>query len=95
MTAPPLPRPPSLAAHQVAVYLPERQHPNYGVVRAMVRDASDVRTNGSTPFYLDSGGCVSANAACTAAANAANASRVRAAGAEGQGGSPVRRCGVP
>ena len=54
----------------MAIYLPERQHPNYGVVRVMVRDANDVRTNGSTPFYLDSDGCVSANAACTANASA-------------------------
>ncbi|EFN59099.1 hypothetical protein CHLNCDRAFT_137883 [Chlorella variabilis] len=64
----------------VAVFFPERDHPDFGVARAMLRDATDVRTNGTDPFYLDSSGCVASSAACTpAAAGAANL-----AAAEGQ-----------
>lgn len=44
---------------QVAIFLPEQGHPDTGMVRAIVRDATDVRTNGSLPFFLDSNGCVS------------------------------------
>ena len=57
----------------MAVFFPERDHPDFGVARAMLRDATDVRTNGTDPFYLDSSGCVASSAACTpAAAGAAN-----------------------
>lgn len=52
---------------QVALYLPERDHPDYGVARAMLRDSTDVRTNGSEPFYLDSDGCISTVRTCNPA----------------------------
>ncbi|PRW58639.1 hypothetical protein C2E21_2984 [Chlorella sorokiniana] len=45
--------------NEVAVFLPEKGHPDSGMVRAIVRDSQDVRTNGSLPFFLDSNGCVS------------------------------------
>ncbi|KAI3433616.1 hypothetical protein D9Q98_003425 [Chlorella vulgaris] len=51
----------------VALYLPERDHPDYGVARAMLRDSTDVRTNGSEPFYLDSDGCISTVRTCNPA----------------------------
>lgn len=56
--------------HQVAIFLPERGNDNSGatdpsVVRAIVRDSSDVRTNGTLPFFLDSSGCVSGDPRCT------------------------------
>lgn len=44
---------------QIQLYAPQRDHPNYGVLRAIVRDRTDGSVNGSMPFYLDSDGCVS------------------------------------
>lgn len=43
--APPLPNDPPGA--QVALYVPEQNHPDFGVVRAMVRDSTDTLTNGT------------------------------------------------
>lgn len=43
----------------MAIFVPERGHPDAGMARAIVRDSTDVITNGSLPFFLDSNGCVS------------------------------------
>ncbi|KAL4419709.1 hypothetical protein ABPG75_006807 [Micractinium tetrahymenae] len=48
----------------VALYAPEQDHPNFGVVRAMVRDATDVIPDGDIPMFLDSNGCI-ADPTCT------------------------------
>lgn len=44
---------------QVSLFLPERGHPDAGTARALVRDSTDARTNGSLPLFLDTNGCVS------------------------------------
>jgi hypothetical protein len=46
------------ASSEVHIYLPELAHPHTGVVRTIVRDASDP-PEGATPTFLDSDGCVS------------------------------------
>ena len=39
--------------------MPERGHPDYGVLRAIVRDSTDAANNGTASLFLDSDGCVS------------------------------------
>lgn len=50
-------------AVQIAIYVPEEQHPRYGVVRAVIKDTShqDNSTSGAQQIYLDSDGLVSDN----------------------------------
>jgi hypothetical protein len=48
----------------IQIYWPQKQHPSYGVVRAIVRDNEDgVVQDPNFPTYLDSKGCV-ADGAC-------------------------------
>ncbi|KAL4426385.1 hypothetical protein ABPG77_004679 [Micractinium sp. CCAP 211/92] len=55
--------------NEVALFVPEQNHPAFGVVRAIVRDSTDTRTNGTDiPMYLDSNGCV-ADPLCAAPTN--------------------------
>ena len=42
----------------MAVYFPERANPSAGVARVMVLDSTDSATNSTTPFFVDSNGCV-------------------------------------
>ena len=42
----------------MAVYFPEAANPSAGVARVMVLDSTDAATNGTTPFFVDSSGCV-------------------------------------
>ena len=53
--------------------MPERGHPDYGVVRAIVRDAADAASRSPAPFFLDSDGCV-ADPSCPSAPPNTNAS---------------------
>ncbi|KAL4430893.1 hypothetical protein ABPG75_006149 [Micractinium tetrahymenae] len=55
--------------NEIALYVPEQNHPAFGVVRAIVRDSTDATTNGTDiPMYLDSNGCV-ADPLCAAPTN--------------------------
>lgn len=57
------------SANLVSLYFPQQEHPDYGVMRAMARDANDVAGQaGAQPFYLDTNGCV-ANPKCEAPTN--------------------------
>lgn len=55
-SAPPAARP---LPNQVQLYIPEKDHPDYGILRAIVHGASDPPINATSPIYLDSDGCVS------------------------------------
>lgn len=48
---------------QISIYVPEEQHPRYGVVRAVIKDTSneDNSTSAGQQIYLDSDGLVSDN----------------------------------
>jgi len=48
---------------QISIYVPEQQHPRYGVVRAVIKDTSNEDNNTSVrqQIYLDSDGLVSDN----------------------------------
>lgn len=49
--------------NQISIYVPEQQHPRYGVVRAVIKDTTneDNNTSGGQQIYLDSDGLVSDN----------------------------------
>ncbi|DBB09175.1 TPA: hypothetical protein ACH3X3_007775 [Trebouxia sp. C0006] len=48
---------------KISIYVPEEQHPRYGVVRAVIKDTNDEdnSTSGAQQIYLDSDGLVSDN----------------------------------
>lgn len=49
----------ALEQDSVQLYFPQVDHPNYGVIRAIVRDSSDPPANSSLGVtYIDSNGCV-------------------------------------
>lgn len=48
----------------VGILIPDREHPGYGVVRAVLRDSTDTAdAAGGSTFFVDSSGCV-ANQDC-------------------------------
>lgn len=48
----------------VGILVPDKEHPGYGVVRAVLRDSTDdAASAGSSTFFVDSSGCV-ANQDC-------------------------------
>ena len=49
---------PAYAANSINIYLPDQQHPDFGLVRAIVKDASD----GNGTEFLDSDGQIDTNA---------------------------------
>ena len=60
-----------LCAMQISIYVPEEQHPRYGVVRAVIKDTNDEdnSTSGAQQIYLDSDGLVSDNVNLSVSSN--------------------------
>ncbi|DBA97374.1 TPA: hypothetical protein ACH3X1_015103 [Trebouxia sp. C0004] len=58
--------------NQISIYVPEQQHPRYGVVRAVIKDTSneDDSTSSGQQIYLDSDGLVSDNVNPSVSSNA-------------------------
>lgn len=49
---------------QVHVYIPEESHPDYGTVRVVAKDSTDVYSSASDENWLDSGTVASLSKVC-------------------------------